>query len=153
MQFNLSHCQNWAVVAVVEQGEVGVDIELCDRVANMDQIAQQYFAPKEVALLSSVESDVARMRLFVKLWTIKEAFIKYTGEGLSRELSSFEVNIVEDNDIKIKELSASDGVISDAVAQWQVHTQEIDLGGSLHFISSVSSQQDQQVISQFWVPP
>jgi hypothetical protein len=51
-------------------------------------IARHYFAPEEVRILNSAtprEQD----RMFFRFWSLKEAFIKATGEGLRRPLDSF----------------------------------------------------------------
>ncbi|HEX2940144.1 MAG TPA: 4'-phosphopantetheinyl transferase superfamily protein, partial [Rhodopila sp.] len=50
--------------------------------------ADRYFRPEEVAWLGSLP-EPQRVGGFLRLWTLKEAFIKATGEGLARDLASF----------------------------------------------------------------
>lgn len=89
VSFNLSHADGMVGVAVLAQPDVpvGFDLERFDRRIELE-IADRYFRPEEVSwLMGLVPSE--RPRGFLRLWTLKEALIKATGEGLSRELDSF----------------------------------------------------------------
>jgi 4'-phosphopantetheinyl transferase len=85
--FNISHTDGLVACAVTYGRDVGVDVEASDRTIDL-AMADQYFAPAEAATVRSVPPDQARC-LFFRFWTLKEAFIKATGEGLSRPLASF----------------------------------------------------------------
>lgn len=88
VSFNLSHTRGMVAVGIAPAGlELGVDVENGAR--NVDlSIAGRYFAPPELAwLMAQAEAD--RGRAFMTLWTLKEAFIKATGKGLSQELDRF----------------------------------------------------------------
>jgi 4'-phosphopantetheinyl transferase len=87
MHFNISHTDGLVACAVSDGHPLGVDVESCERQTDLD-IAHRYFAPEESALVLSAAPDQGR-RLFFRFWTLKEAFIKATGEGLSRPLESF----------------------------------------------------------------
>ena len=89
VSFNLSHADGMVGVAVLAQRDVpvGFDLERFDRKIELD-LADRYFRPEEVAWLATLAPD-ERPRGFLRLWTLKEALIKATGEGLSRELDSF----------------------------------------------------------------
>jgi 4'-phosphopantetheinyl transferase len=89
MSFNLSHAEGVVGVAVLARdgADVGFDIEPFGRTVDLG-VADRYFRPEEVAWLASLPAD-ERPRGFMRLWTLKEAFIKATGEGLSRDLASF----------------------------------------------------------------
>jgi 4'-phosphopantetheinyl transferase len=89
LSFNLSHTDGMVGVAVAPWGgcDVGFDLERLDRRVTMD-IAGRFFRPEEVAWLGSLPES-ARPEGFLQLWTLKEAFIKATGEGLSRGLATF----------------------------------------------------------------
>ena len=88
VSFNLSHTAGMVAVAVGAEGiALGVDVENGSRAVDLS-IADQYFAPPEVDwLMAQPEPD--RQTAFMTLWTLKEAFIKATGKGLSQELDSF----------------------------------------------------------------
>ena len=82
--FNLSHSGNFAVLAVTTLGEIGVDIETI-RPRNFLAIAERYYHADELKqLLATPEAE--REPLFFKLWTLKEAFFKATGGGISSGL-------------------------------------------------------------------
>jgi 4'-phosphopantetheinyl transferase len=86
VHFNLSHTKG-AVALAIAPFEHGLDIEPIDRTVNQE-IADHYFCPQEVAWLERLpEPD--RAEGFLRLWTLKEAFIKATGRGLSQPLDSF----------------------------------------------------------------
>jgi len=89
VSFNLSHAEGIVGVAVLARADadVGFDIEPFDRTVDLG-VADRYFRPEEVAWLAGLPA-VERPRGFMRLWTLKEAFIKATGEGLSRDLASF----------------------------------------------------------------
>lgn len=90
--FNLSHSHELAVFAFSKQYIIGVDVEHIRRLPDFLSIAQGYFHPEEVDLLIKTPDDKKR-DLFYECWTKKEAFIKGTGEGLSRSLDSFAVSL------------------------------------------------------------
>lgn len=89
VSFNLSHANGMVGVAMVAQSDVpvGFDLERFDRKIELE-LADRYFRPEEVKWLASLPPD-ERPGGFLRLWTLKEALIKATGEGLSRELDSF----------------------------------------------------------------
>jgi 4'-phosphopantetheinyl transferase len=85
--FNLSHCEGAVACAVSHETEVGVDVEFLNRQAPTE-IAETHFADGErVWLLQQAEE--LRSIGFFRLWTLKEAFIKATGQGLSQRLGDF----------------------------------------------------------------
>jgi 4'-phosphopantetheinyl transferase len=86
--FNISHTRS-AVAVASSDGEIGVDIERISA-ANI-KISEQFFAPAERDfVLQSADKD----RAFYQIWTIKEAYIKQLGKGLSVPLTSF--NVLDD---------------------------------------------------------
>jgi 4'-phosphopantetheinyl transferase len=87
LRFNMSHTHGLVACAVTFGRKVGVDVETSDRTTELS-IADRYFAPEEAAMVRVAPLD-ERRRLFFRFWTLKEAFIKATGEGLSRPLPSF----------------------------------------------------------------
>jgi 4'-phosphopantetheinyl transferase len=88
LRCNLSHSRGLVAAAVSHRHDIGVDVERSDRAPLFGNIARRYFTPDEVALLRADAADGGRDAFF-RLWTLKEAFIKATGEGLRRSLQSF----------------------------------------------------------------
>lgn len=92
LRFNLSNTPEWVVCAVASgPGELGVDIERIDNGTADPTIAKRYFAPREAASLEGLDDADARTR-FMRLWTLKEAYVKARGLGLSLDLDRFEVD-------------------------------------------------------------
>lgn len=75
--FNLSHC-DLAVACAVSAQPVGVDVE--SYASYREDVAREVFNSDE---LQRVTGSPA---MFAELWTVKESYLKYTGEGLSCDL-------------------------------------------------------------------
>ena len=89
IKFNLSHCNNFAVLAIGLQFDIGVDIESITRNRSQREIAARYFHPREVVQLESL-NETDHNIYFFRLWTLKEAFLKATGDGISAGLEKAE---------------------------------------------------------------
>jgi len=85
--FNLSHTAGMVASAVTLLGEVGVDVETV-KPRNHLNLARRYFAPLEVAQLEAM-APADQPQAFFRFWTLKEAYIKACGQGLSMDLASF----------------------------------------------------------------
>jgi 4'-phosphopantetheinyl transferase len=87
--FNLSHTDGMVGLAAVACPgyALGFDVESLDRQVTL-AIADRYFCPEEIAWLGELP-EPERPRGFLRLWTLKEAFIKATGKGLAQNLASF----------------------------------------------------------------
>jgi 4'-phosphopantetheinyl transferase len=92
LRFNLSTSGDWAMLAVTLGREVGVDVERINSERADRGIVSYYFAPGEIQALEAMD-EADWLQGFFNCWTRKEAFIKATGEGLSRPLDSFEVSL------------------------------------------------------------
>ena len=89
LRFNISHSGALAVIALARV-EVGVDVEL-PRPRRSDAIARRFYTPGEIERLFAHADPERRADAFFRLWTCKEAFLKATGEGLSRSTRSYEI--------------------------------------------------------------
>ncbi len=88
LRFNISHCAGMVAAAVTVEHELGLDVERIDRNCTDIAIARSYFAPSErLALASAPEEE--RKAMFFAFWTLKEAYIKARGLGLSIPLADF----------------------------------------------------------------
>jgi 4'-phosphopantetheinyl transferase len=87
VQFSMSHTRGCVAVAVARSA-VGVDVERRRALPDFLAVARTAFAPEGRALLAA-RSGWARTALFYRYWTLGEAFIKATGEGIAQELTSF----------------------------------------------------------------
>jgi 4'-phosphopantetheinyl transferase len=87
--FNLSHTDGMVGVAVaLAPGlALGFDLESLARRVPL-ALARRYFTAAEATWLDGLPGP-ERTAGFLRLWTLKEAFIKATGKGLSQDLSRF----------------------------------------------------------------
>jgi 4'-phosphopantetheinyl transferase len=92
VHFNLSHCEERAVLAISDAAEVGIDLER-ERPLEHADLAKRYFHPNEVVAIAASCDEAEQRRAFFLVWTLKEAVVKALGTGLSTPLDSFEVAI------------------------------------------------------------
>ena len=88
--FNVSHSGRHGLIALAPSGRVGVDVEECVPRRDFDLLSEAVFGPRERADLAAVAGG-ERIRLFFRLWTLKEAVAKALGTGLSFDVSRFEI--------------------------------------------------------------
>lgn len=88
LQFNLSHSDELIVLAVTLNHDIGVDVEYVHRGRKTIELAQSYFSPIEIEHLRHLSKENQRER-FYELWTLKEAYLKACGMGLSIPLNYF----------------------------------------------------------------
>ena len=117
LQFNVSHSQNLALYAFTYGDRVGIDLEYIRFGSDAAQIARRFFALQEYELISSLEKDRQR-EVFLHIWTIKEAYLKATGEGLSGSLDAVEVSFKGEHPVGL----AAVGGNFDRAANWLVHS-------------------------------
>jgi 4'-phosphopantetheinyl transferase len=86
--FNLSNTTGLVACAVVKNCEIGIDVENVMRTLDIDALAPTVFAPAELADVRRSPSRDRRHRFF-SYWTLKEAYIKGRGMGLSLPLDGF----------------------------------------------------------------
>ena len=88
LHFSISHGRELVAVAVA-RSRVGIDVEAVHVFPGVMQVAGIFFAPEMVNELEAAESDATRTALFYRFWTLGEAFIKATGEGITQGFQSF----------------------------------------------------------------
>lgn len=81
INFNLSHCKH-GVLCVIDDKPIGCDIEEIETALDINLCHYCYNDSEVADILSAPDSCVA----FTKLWTMKEAVLKLTGEGINDDL-------------------------------------------------------------------
>jgi len=87
LRFNLSHTDGLVACAVVWRHDIGVDVEDTQRRVEFSKIADRFFSPREMCELRTMTPERKRL-LFFDFWTLKEAYLKARGSGLSLPLDS-----------------------------------------------------------------
>lgn len=91
-RFNISHARGFVACVVAPSHDCGIDVETADRPIDRLDDMTSYFAPEEASAIGRA-SPQDKTDLFFRYWTLKEAFVKATGEGLYRPLASFSVEM------------------------------------------------------------
>lgn len=89
-EFNVTHSYRHALLALSEEGKVGIDVE--ERVARYDisgEITKAFSPTERKALGNTLGKN--RTLMFFRIWTIKESLIKAIGEGFRYDTSSFTI--------------------------------------------------------------
>lgn len=102
LHFNLSHTGNYAV-AVFSDAPVGIDIE--HRRALKQTLLDKCFTKDEQAW---IQSQPDKEMAFVRLWTAKESYVKWSGEGITFPLKSIAVHRRENG---IASYPKKDGIV------------------------------------------
>lgn len=92
LRFNLSHCDDIAVVAVSHGRDVGVDVEAIRAMPDADDLATRFFSVREQEAYRALDPRDKPLGFF-QCWTRKEAFVKALGDGLSYPLDAFDVSL------------------------------------------------------------
>jgi 4'-phosphopantetheinyl transferase len=101
LYFNLSHSDGVGILAVTHIGEIGVDIEYCRALPNMDEMAKLVFSPWEYARWRTLPS-VHQSLGFYRGWTCKEAYMKGVGMGFSLASNSFDIAFLPDEATRLR---------------------------------------------------
>ena len=97
--FSLSHSGPLVVCAISERGPVGVDVQEMTEwngYPGMDDMVRKIFHPREQEYYFSCEDPGVRRRIFYRIFSCKEAYVKMTGLGLSRDFAEFYVRFDEE---------------------------------------------------------
>ena len=88
ISFNLTHTHGLVACAVGRGFDIGIDVERVTMDRDVALIGDAYFAPIEREWLAAVPESERPAR-FIEIWTLKEAWLKATGVGLTVGLDAF----------------------------------------------------------------
>lgn len=87
-KYNISHSGDYVAIAYGDD-DIGIDVE---QLREKDiKIAKRCFHSDEVDYI--LRDDEGQDERFFKIWTGKEAYLKYTGQGINVPLNSFVVDV------------------------------------------------------------
>ena len=124
VQFNLSHSNGVALIAVARTRQIGVDVERVTQDVPVLELARRFLSAKAVAVLAALPTSLRRLAFF-KCWTAGEAFAKARGTGLDEEANGFEIVLTEDGvrvvgpaaNWSLSELQPRDGYVGAVVVE------------------------------------
>uniref|UniRef100_A0ACD5Z4E8 Uncharacterized protein n=2 Tax=Avena sativa TaxID=4498 RepID=A0ACD5Z4E8_AVESA len=140
LHFNISHTTSLIACGIAMQAHIGIDIEEKKRntTKNILSLARRYFTPSEVDHLIEISDSDAQRKEFLKLWTLKEAYVKALGMGFSgAPFNTFSIILETSKGIRIsnKASNVSDDSSSGfdhLSANWQFTLAELN---SSHYMS------------------
>jgi len=91
LDFNLAHTRGLVVLAVTRSAALGIDTEIYDKKVPLE-VARRFFSPLEADALEALPAD-AQPRRFLRLWTLKESYLKAEGTGIAGGLDSMTFRI------------------------------------------------------------
>ena len=140
LRFNVSHCEDLAVVAFASGREIGVDVEAVRVVPDADDIAARFFSRREnAAYLALAPRD--RPLGFFNCWTRKEAFIKAKGLGVFLGLHTFAVTLAPGE----KPALLSHDADPDAAERWMMFELQAPDG----FVGAAAVE-DGEITPRYW---
>ncbi|RDX69291.1 Rho GTPase-activating protein 1, partial [Mucuna pruriens] len=114
LHFNISHTSSLIACGVTVGSPIGIDVEEKQRKLKNDVLAfaQRFFSPHEIEMLTHIADPELRLQEFIKLWTLKEAYVKALGKGFSG--SPFKTFTVRLRDHRKRDIHAPSHTISKA---------------------------------------
>jgi 4'-phosphopantetheinyl transferase len=123
LDLNVSHSHEMALLAFSLGPAVGIDVEYMHPEIDHKQIAERFFSAQEIASLRNLPNSLQPIAFF-SCWTRKEAFIKATGEGLSRPLDQFSMSLVPGEPAKLLAIQGQ----PDEVSKWFIQDLKVEPG-------------------------
>jgi 4'-phosphopantetheinyl transferase len=123
LDFNIAHTPGLVVMAVGAGMRLGIDVETFAARRSV-QIARRYFSVREIYGLEALP-PAEQPRRFVELWTLKEAYLKAIGTGISGGLGTMTFDL-RDGDITFERAADPEA------ARWQFHQRTV---GSAHLLA------------------
>ncbi len=92
-KFNFSHSGDIAMLALVRDHEVGIDVEYsCKPLPDLYEVLEVVCSRMEFEQFCGLPES-RHQEVFYKIWTTKEAYLKALGTGLSREPDTVHLKI------------------------------------------------------------
>ncbi len=92
LRFSLSHTHGMVACAVACTARIGIDVEACATSVPVLETARRLFATSELRYLADLPADQLHAA-FYRIWTLKEAYLKALGTGLTDRLDGFAVSL------------------------------------------------------------
>jgi 4'-phosphopantetheinyl transferase len=94
LEFNLAHSEDALLIGITHHRKIGVDIERIYPDGNFSQRVKRFFTPEEQAAFNNLP-PLEQRKAWFQTWTIKEAYLKAVGTGLTQPLKTVAVEALE----------------------------------------------------------
>ena len=121
LEFNLSHSGDFALLAASRAHRVGIDVERVRQDMQFEDLAKRFFSEREYSELMDLPPD-QRITGFFRYWTLKEAYIKAHGLGLSLSLDSFDIALTSNKGPVLRATRPN----SKEASRWTLSSFEVD---------------------------
>jgi 4'-phosphopantetheinyl transferase len=120
LHFNLSNTHGLVICGVSRFTErLGVDVESLLRDISLAEIVEDHFAASEAAAWRA-QPEGGKHEAFFRFWTLKECFIKATGQGLSMPLDQFSFSLTQGHPTFTSDIAISFGSwVSERSENWR----------------------------------
>lgn len=92
LHFNISHTADLLMIAVANFPDIGIDVESIKPRGSLDGLAVRCFTETEYQTWRELPGT-QQEKVFYRLWTKKEAFVKAVGRGIALGLEKCEVQL------------------------------------------------------------
>jgi 4'-phosphopantetheinyl transferase len=107
LHFNLAHTKGLVACVLSRRPAIGIDVEnVRTRTAPL-HLAPRYFTEREAAALTALPEHERPTR-FYALWTLKESWLKATGEGLAAGLGNASFDLDDAHRLRSVEFAKDD---------------------------------------------
>jgi 4'-phosphopantetheinyl transferase len=145
--FNISHTKGLIILGVTHGNALGVDVEnVLHRKAPIE-IAKNFFSRKEIEDILSLPEGRQQKRFF-QYWTLKEAYIKARGVGLSIPLDQFTVHIHDTQRLRM----SMDSCLDEAPDRWRLWQYQLSSKYLIAVCADSALDIDTQIILKKIVP-
>ncbi len=149
LKFNLTHTQGLAACVVSLDRNCGIDAEHLQARHNPVSVAKRMFSPVEYTALNKLK-DTEQLDYFYRHWTLREAYVKAKGVGLSFPTNKIEFSVHSNTDIKL----GFDASIKDQNENWMLRLWQI---GAEHILAVAVAPQKQvvteSILREFYFNP
>lgn len=110
--FNLAHSHGAVACIVARDREIGVDVEFLKRPQASHDVAARVCSPEELEDVNAA-ADAERQERFLVYWTLKEAYLKARGLGISVPLADVAFSVASGQPVFMPR-----GTLADVDTRW-----------------------------------
>ena len=141
--FNISHSNNIAVYGFTQKRNIGVDVEKVRELPDMNGVIDLCFSDSEKKWFNMISSQ-DKNKIFYKIWTSKEAYLKAIGTGLSFSPDKISTGLNSEGDIIFENIEGDENP-----EKWRLDAFSINP----HFTSAIVAENKNSEIKYFKIDP